>query len=128
MLCRSYPRRGLCFAVTRLPGVFRASPEQAILFLTDIEDHLRIVSLDSVEYLTTIREASAGKGIVGATIYDALLAACAVKARGGDYLYRQREALPHVRPRSCRPSYETLAVKSKKKKKKSALMGDMTAL
>ena len=72
-----------------MPGVFRASPEQALLFLNDIEDHLTIVSLDSAEYLTTIRQASAN-GILGATIYDALLAACAVKAKA-ETIYTDNE-------------------------------------
>jgi hypothetical protein len=55
--------------VTRLPGVFRRAPSRQSLFLTDIEDHLTIVSLNSAEYLTTIRQASSN-GI-----------ACAIKAR-----------------------------------------------
>lgn len=72
-----------------MPGVFRASPAQALLFLSDIEDHLTIVSLDSAEYLKAIRQASAN-GIVGATIHDALLAACAIKARA-ETIYTDNE-------------------------------------
>jgi predicted nucleic acid-binding protein len=76
-------------AVTRLPGEFRASPEQAILFLTDIQEHLTIVSLDSAEYFRAIQQA-ASKGIVGGTIYDALLAACAIKAKA-EIIYTDNE-------------------------------------
>jgi predicted nucleic acid-binding protein len=66
-------------AATRLPGKFRASGEQALIFLEAIEQHLTIVSLESDEYLWVIRRAAAN-GIVGGTIYDALLAGCAMKA------------------------------------------------
>jgi predicted nucleic acid-binding protein len=87
--CAAHSLAEVYAGVTRLPGVFRASPEQAILFLNDIEDHLTIVSLDSAEYLTTIRQASAN-GILGATIYDALLAACAIKAKA-ETIYTDNE-------------------------------------
>jgi predicted nucleic acid-binding protein len=62
-----------------LPGKFRASSEQALIFLEAIEQHLTIVSLESDEYLWVLRRAAAN-GIVGGTIYDALLAGCAMKA------------------------------------------------
>lgn len=87
--CAAHSLAEVYAGVTRLPGVFRASPEQAILFLNDIEEHLTIVSLDSAEYLTTIRQASAN-GILGATIYDALLAACAIKAKA-ETIYTDNE-------------------------------------
>ena len=63
-----------------MPPEFRASPEQAMLFLSDIADHLTIVSLASAEYFRAIQQAALN-GIVGGTIYDALLAACAIKAK-----------------------------------------------
>ena len=87
--CAAHSLAEVYAGVTRLPGAFRASPEQAMLFLADIEDHLTIVSLDSAEYLTTIRQAAAN-GTLGATIYDALLAACAIKARA-ETIYTHNE-------------------------------------
>jgi predicted nucleic acid-binding protein len=87
--CAAHSLAEVYAGVTRLPGAFRASPEQAILFLTDIEEHLTIVSLDSAEALTTIRQAAAN-GIMGATIYDALLAACAIKAKA-ETIYTDNE-------------------------------------
>jgi predicted nucleic acid-binding protein len=75
--------------VTRLPGAFRASPEQAMLFLSDMEEHLTVVSLDAAEYSAIIRQAAAN-GILGATIYDALLAACAIKAKA-ETIYTHNE-------------------------------------
>jgi predicted nucleic acid-binding protein len=87
--CAAHSLAEVYAGVTRLPGVFRASPEQAMLFLADMEEHLTIVPLDSAEYLATIRHA-ASNGILGATIYDALLAACAIKARA-ETIYTDNE-------------------------------------
>jgi predicted nucleic acid-binding protein len=104
--CAAHSLAEVYAGVTRLPGAFRASPGQAILFLSDIENHLTIVSLDSAEYSTAIRQASAN-GIVGATIYDALLAACAIKARA-ETIYTDNARLfsmfgPEVASRVKRP-------------------------
>ncbi|MFZ0294228.1 MAG: PIN domain-containing protein [Candidatus Sulfotelmatobacter sp.] len=78
--CGAHSLAEVYATVTRLPGEFRASPEQAILFLTDIREHLTIVSLDGAEYFRAIQQAAL-KGIVGGTIYDALLVECAIKAK-----------------------------------------------
>jgi predicted nucleic acid-binding protein len=78
--CAAHSLAEVYAGVTRLPGMFRASPAQAILFLSGMEEHLTIVSLDAAEYSAIIRQAAAN-GILGATIYDALLAACAIKAK-----------------------------------------------
>jgi predicted nucleic acid-binding protein len=104
--CAAHSLAEVYAGMTRLPGVFRASPAQAILFLADIEERLTIVSLDSAEYLTTIRQASA-KGILGATIYDPLLAACAIKARA-ETIYTNNERHfrmlgPEVASRAVKP-------------------------
>ena len=71
--------------LTRFPGKQRLSPEQALLSLSVFESRLTIVALDSREYLAAIRRFAA-IGIVGGTIYDALIAACALKA-GAEVLY-----------------------------------------
>jgi predicted nucleic acid-binding protein len=87
--CGAHSLAEVYAAVTRLPGEFRASPEQAILFLGDMAEHLTIVSLDSAEYFSAIQQAALN-GIVGGTIYDALLAACAIKARA-ETIYTDNE-------------------------------------
>jgi predicted nucleic acid-binding protein len=87
--CAAHSLAEVYAGVTRLPGAFRASPEQAILFLSDMEEHLTIVSLDAAEYSAIIRQAAAN-GILGATIYDALLAACAIKAKA-ETIYTDNE-------------------------------------
>jgi predicted nucleic acid-binding protein len=66
-------------AFTRLPAPYRASGEQVLLFLELIRQRLAIVSLTGEEYMEVIRRA-AEEGILGGTIYDAILAGCALKA------------------------------------------------
>jgi predicted nucleic acid-binding protein len=87
--CAAHSLAEVYAGVTRLPGAFRASREQAILFLSDMEEHLTIVSLDAAEHSVIIRQAAAN-GILGATIYDALLAACAIKAKA-ETIYTDNE-------------------------------------
>lgn len=67
-------------SVTRMPGKHRISGEQAMLFLSAIRERLTLVALDEDEYWTAIEECAAG-GVLGGTVYDALLARCALKAK-----------------------------------------------
>jgi len=66
--------------LTRMPGKHRIGPEQAMLFVGSIRQALTIVALSADEYGRTL-ETFAGMGVTGGTIYDALLAGCALKAR-----------------------------------------------
>lgn len=66
--------------LTRMPGKHRISAEQAMLFIDSIRERLSVVSLDGDEYADALGS-SAALGIVGGTIYDAILAHCAVKAK-----------------------------------------------
>jgi predicted nucleic acid-binding protein len=63
-----------------MPGNYRISGEQAMLFLASIRERLTLIALDDAEYFTAIEEASV-LGVVGGSIYDAILASCAIKAR-----------------------------------------------
>lgn len=63
-----------------MPGKHRISREQAMLFLSDMHERLTIVLLDDQEYFQAIARAAAA-GVVGGTIYDALLVHCALKAK-----------------------------------------------
>jgi len=78
--CAAHSLAEVYATVTRLPGKHRMSSQQVLFFLEEIEERLTIVSLESDEYLKVIRR-SAAAGVVGGTIYDALLAGCAVKAK-----------------------------------------------
>lgn len=61
--CAAHSLAELYSVLTRLPGN-RLSGEQVLLFLEAIEEHLTLITLDSWEYYSAIREA-AGVGIVG---------------------------------------------------------------
>jgi len=71
--------------LTRYPGKQRLSPDQALLAIEVFEDRLAVVALETREYLAAIRR-FATLGITGGTIYDGLIAACALKAKA-DVLY-----------------------------------------
>jgi predicted nucleic acid-binding protein len=71
--------------LTRYPGKQRLSPDQALLAIEVFEDRLAVVALETREYLAAIRR-FATHGITGGTIYDGLIAACALKAKA-DVLY-----------------------------------------
>jgi len=77
--CAAHSLAELYATLTRLPGKFRLSADQALFFLESVEERLDVVSLDAREYHLAIREAATA-GIVGGTIYDALLGRCALKA------------------------------------------------
>src|SRR5216110_1334065 len=62
--------------LTRMPGKHRISSEQAMLFIGSVRERLAIIALDADEYAAAL-EASAALGIVGGSIYDAMLAHCA---------------------------------------------------
>ena len=71
--------------MTRLPGRHRLSGEQVLLFLENIRERLRLIALTGDEYRAAIKDAAA-TGVVGGTIYDALIARCAMKAEA-DTIY-----------------------------------------
>jgi predicted nucleic acid-binding protein len=71
--------------LTRYPGKQRLSPDQVLLAIEVFENRLAVVALESHEYLGVIRRFAA-HGITGGTIYDGLIAACALKAKA-DVIY-----------------------------------------
>jgi predicted nucleic acid-binding protein len=78
--CAAHSLAEVYATLTRMPGKYRVSCEQAMLFLAEIRQRLTLVALDEEEYYATIEQASA-LGVMGGTVYDALLARCALKAR-----------------------------------------------
>jgi predicted nucleic acid-binding protein len=78
--CAAHSLAEVYATVTRLPGRQRVSGEQALLFLENIRERFTFVALTGDEYYATIKEA-ADIGIVGGTLYDALIARCALKAK-----------------------------------------------
>jgi len=78
--CAAHSLAEVYSTLTRLPGKHRASATEAMLFLENMAERLTFISLDGAEYWTAIAN-SAETGIVGGTIYDALLVHCALEAR-----------------------------------------------
>ena len=83
--CGTHSLAEVYASLTRLPGKYRAAPEQALMCLDTIGERLNLIALEVAEHISAIREA-AGLGIEGGALYGALLAACATKAQA-DILY-----------------------------------------
>lgn len=83
--CGAHSLAEVYASLTRLPGKYRAGPEQALLCLDAIGERLNLIALETAQYISAIREV-AGLGIEGGAVYDALLGACAIKAQA-DILY-----------------------------------------
>lgn len=75
------------FAVlTRLPAPYRISPADALALLDrNFIGRTRVVALDVHGYHALLRRAGS-EGISGGRIYDAVIAACALKARAATLL------------------------------------------
>ena len=78
--CAAHSLAEVYATMTRLPGRHRLSGEQVLLFLENIRERLTFVALTAGECHAAIKE-GAERGIIGGTIYDALIARCALKAR-----------------------------------------------
>ena len=78
--CAAHSLAEFYAAMTRLPGRHRLSGEQVLLFIENIRERLALITLTGDEYNAAIKEA-AEAGVIGGTIYDALIARCALKAK-----------------------------------------------
>ncbi len=78
--CAAHSLAEVYATLTRIPGAQRMSCEQALLFVEDIRERLTTIALDQDEYFPAIADAAA-EGIAGGTIYDALVARCALKGK-----------------------------------------------
>lgn len=83
--CAAHSLAEVYSTLTRLPAPHRASPAQAIKCVEKIAAHLRLVSLAGDATLDSIRNA-ASQNIAGGTIYDSLIAACALQSEA-DRIY-----------------------------------------
>jgi predicted nucleic acid-binding protein len=77
--CAAHTLAEVYSTLTRMPLKQRIVSDQALLFLDEVEERLEVVSLNSREYRLAINQA-ARHGVLGGTIYDALLGQCALKA------------------------------------------------
>ncbi len=83
--CAAHSLAEVYATMTRLPGRHRLSGDQVMLFLENIRERLTLIALTGDEYYAAINDAAAA-GVVGGTIYDALIARCAMKANA-DVIY-----------------------------------------
>jgi predicted nucleic acid-binding protein len=77
--CAAHTLAEVYASLTGMPGKYRASPDEAMLFLGNIRDRLTLVALTEEQYFD-ILEASVAAGVTDGGIYDAVLAHCALKA------------------------------------------------
>jgi len=78
--CAAHSLAEVYSTLTRMPGRQRMECDQALLLLDDIQRRIAAVALNAEEYYSAIA-AAAAEGIGGGTIYDALIARCALKVR-----------------------------------------------
>ncbi|SPF55611.1 PilT protein domain protein [Candidatus Sulfopaludibacter sp. SbA4] len=78
--CGAHTLAEVYSSLTRMPGRHRISAEQGILFIENLREKLTVVSLDAEEYWQGLNK-YADLGIVGGTIYDAMLGYCALKGK-----------------------------------------------
>lgn len=71
--------------LTGMPGKQRATPEQALTYLSQIRERFDVVTLNALDYVETI-SGCVNRGMTGSGVYDALVGQCAVKA-GVSILY-----------------------------------------
>lgn len=71
--------------MTALPVKEVIPPEQAVLFVEEVRQRFRIVTLDEEDYFGTIQHC-ASRGFASGRIYDALLLRCAAKIKA-DVIY-----------------------------------------
>lgn len=77
--CGAHSLAEVYSTLTGMPGKHRVTGDQAMLFVRDIQERLTPVALTADEYAAAL-ETWSRLDIAGGTIYDALLASCALKA------------------------------------------------
>jgi predicted nucleic acid-binding protein len=78
--CAAHSLAEVYATLTRMPGTNRLSADQVLLALDDIRGRLSVIALDPDEYRAAIGDAAA-EDILGGTVYDVLIARCALKSK-----------------------------------------------
>jgi predicted nucleic acid-binding protein len=84
-VCAAHSVAELYAVMTRLLVRPRITPEQGLLFVENVRDHLSVVTLTAAEYFEGTAE-SARRGLAGAKVHDLLTLRCAMKA-GAERIY-----------------------------------------
>ncbi len=95
--CAAHSLAEVYSTLTRYPGKQRVTCEQTLLIIDDIRKRLTTVALDEGEYWLAISD-SVAEGIVGGTIYDALIARCALKAKAATIYTWNLDHFRRLRP------------------------------
>lgn len=77
--CSAHTLAELFSSLTRMPGRYRTRPDEALLFLEATLKQLTPLALDADEYWSVLQQCGESN-IAGGTVYDALIARCALKA------------------------------------------------
>jgi len=83
--CASHSLAEVYSTLTRLPHPHAATPPQALACVENIAGRFRFIGLEGNEYIAVLQEV-AQRQISGGTIYDALIAHCALKV-GADEIF-----------------------------------------
>ena len=78
--CGAHTLAEVYAVLTRMPVKPPIRPEQAMMFIKEIQERLSVICLDEREYLHTLEEA-ASKVLPAGRIYDALIIECARKSK-----------------------------------------------
>ena len=77
--CGAHSLAEVYATLTGMPGKYRVTGHEAMLFIGNIRERLGLIALDAEEHAAAL-ESWSHHGVAGGTIYDALLASCALKA------------------------------------------------
>lgn len=77
--CGAHSLAEIYSTLTGMPGKYRVTGDQAMLFIGSVQERLSVVALSADEYAAALASWS-NLGIMGGAIYDAMLATCALKA------------------------------------------------
>jgi len=80
--CAAHTVAEIYASLTRMPPPDRVSPQDAVLYLSDLRERLTIVPLSAGDYSDVI-ESAAALPISGGAVYDALIARCAPNWKAG---------------------------------------------
>ena len=90
--CGAHTLAEIYSTLTRMPGKYRVTGDQAMLFVGSVLERLSVIALSAEEYATALNVWSQA-GVTGGTIYDALLTSCALKRKPDDLFVNLRDAI-----------------------------------
>jgi predicted nucleic acid-binding protein len=107
--CAVHSVAELYAVMTRLPVRPRITPEQGLLFVENVRDHLSVITLTAAEYIDTVADA-ARRGLGGGRIYDLLILRCALKASPEQVFTLNRPEFMRLAPDELREKLGTVSV------------------